>query len=498
MLELMAALAMAAQTPDSEIVDWVAQGEATLEARKAVAPITGPAKNVILFVADGMDITTVTAGRIYVGQKAGKAGEEHVLSFETFPHVALAKTYTTNMQTADSAGTATAMLTGHKTKSGVINVDQTVPRADCAASQGKGLPSIIEYVASTGRVAGVVSTARITHATPATLYAVSPDRDWEADTDLPQNADDCVDIAQQLITTAAEKPLKLAFGGGRRAFLPSDTTDPEYDNQRGKRGDDKDLTADWRALSPDNKYVWNAEGFNALTPGDAGAILGLFEPSHMQYEGDRAEDGVGEPSLAEMTTFAIDHLSADEDGFFLVVEGGRVDHAHHAGNAYRALEDVAAFDAAIAAALEKTTPEETLIIVTADHGHTMALQGYPQRGNPILGVVKSVGRDGAPSDRPYPAADGKPYTTLAYANGPGSPFARPHRSEERLDRPFVTDEEAQAKDYNQQSIVPSLSETHGGQDVSIYAHGPGAYLMGGVVEQNFIYYVMREAMTAAE
>ncbi|WP_370337942.1 alkaline phosphatase [Parvularcula marina] len=497
MLSLLMSAALLAQPATVEPVDWEKMGEETLAAAKAKTPVTGQAKNVILFIADGTDITTITAARILAGQKQGGPGEDHVLNFETMPFTGLSKTYNTNMQTPDSAGTATAMLTGHKTKAGVINVDETIIRGSCESSKGKELSSMMKVANDTGRSVGVISTARITHATPATVYASSADRDWESDKYMPEDASECMDIASQLLAAAKAGTVELALGGGREKFMPSDVADPEYPDENGERKDGRNLTAEWTGLNSRNKFVWNAEGFAALNPKQKGQVLGLFEPSHMQYEADRAEDSAGEPSIAEMTGFAIDKLSRNRDGFFLMVEGGRVDHANHAGNAARALEDLIAFDEAVKVALEKTDPENTLIVVTEDHGHTLVFQGYPQRGNPILGLVKGVDDDGAPADDFAKASDGKPYTTLAYGNGPGSPFAG-HKDDEAVTRPTVTEEEAMDIDYRQQSIIPSYSETHGGQDVPIYASGPQAHLLTGVVEQSFIYYVMREALTAEE
>lgn len=481
---------------DQPPVDWAAKAEATLAAQKAKQPRIGRAKNVILFIGDGMDITTVTAGRIYEGQLNGELGEEHVLTFESLPWVGLSKTYNTNLQTPDSAGTASSMLTGQKTRAGVIDVDQTVPRGNCAASKGHEMPRILDLAMATNRSVGVVSTARITHATPATVYAYSADRNWEADSDMPANADACQDIASQLIAAGKDDKITVALGGGRGKFLPNTATDPEYPNKKGKRKDGLDLIAAWGDISAQHKTIWNKKQFDQLDPMSDERVLGLFEPSHMQFDADRADDKAGEPSLAEMTSYAIDRLSQDQDGFFLMVEGGRIDHAHHAGNAARALRDVVSLDAAVKAALEKTDASDTLIIVTADHGHTIFMQGYAHRGNPILGLVHGVDREGNPTDTPYPAADGKPYTTLGYGNGPGSPFLRSSTPENPIERPFVDEKEAESLDYHQQSIVPYLSETHGGQDVSIYARGPMAYLVNGVIEQNVIFHIMKEAMTA--
>lgn len=476
--------------------DWKADAEALLVQKRAQRPINKRARNVILFVGDGMDVTTVTAARILAGQKLGGPGENHVLQMETLPHVALSKTYNTDAQTPDSAGTATAMMTGYKSSAGVLNVSERARIGACADTAANLLEPLSVFAAARGRSIGVISTARITHATPATVYAHSVERDWESDGDLPADATACTDIATQLVEAMGRMPIKIALGGGRANFLPNGAADPEYPDRRGARKDGTDLTARFLAQHPDNRLIVDRAGFDAVRQNPGNAVLGLFEPSHMQYEADRAADRAGEPSLAEMTSFAIEQLNKDRDGFFLMVEGGRVDHAHHAGNAARALEDTIAFDAAIAAALAATDPRDTLIIVTADHGHTMAFQGYQVRGNPILGLVHGPDADGGRNPDPQLAADGKPYTTLGYANGPGSPFLG--KQGPTAERPSVTEAEATAINYRQQAVIPSPSETHGGQDVAIYARGPMAYLVDGVVEQNFIYYVMREAITGGK
>ena len=139
----------------------------------------GAAKNVILFIGDGMGISTVTAARILEGQMQGKMGEEHQLSFEKFPFSGLAKTYNTNQQTPDSAGTMTAMMTGVKTKAGVIGVTEASLRSDFAdfLAHGEPLVTALELAEVAGKATGIVSTTRITHATPAATYAKIPERD---------------------------------------------------------------------------------------------------------------------------------------------------------------------------------------------------------------------------------------------------------------------------------------------------------------------------------
>ena len=166
-----------------------------------MTPNTGRAKNVILFVGDGMGISTVTAGRIYEGQKRGVDGESNVLAMERLPYAALSKTYTHDAQVADSAPTAVAMVTGVKTRNDVIGFNSEAAVGDCAGSKGKEVMTLAAMAERAGQATGVVTTARITHATPAAMYAHTPHRDWEGDANMPAEAiaAGCKDIAHQLV-----------------------------------------------------------------------------------------------------------------------------------------------------------------------------------------------------------------------------------------------------------------------------------------------------------
>jgi alkaline phosphatase len=182
----------------------------------------------------------------------------------------------------------------------------------------------------------VVTTTRVTHATPAATYAHSPDRNWENDSEMLgfTNAAECRDIARQWIETAYGDGPEVLLGGGRGSFFPVTQADPEYDDQLGLRLDERNLVAEWKQRRQDGVYVWNKAQFDAA-PTDK-PLLGLFEPSHMHYEHDRPKDKAGEPSLAEMTSAAIVRLNAiatakGGQGYVLLVEGGRIDHAHHSG-----------------------------------------------------------------------------------------------------------------------------------------------------------------------
>ncbi|MCY4266194.1 MAG: alkaline phosphatase [Gammaproteobacteria bacterium] len=488
--------ATAQETPQR----WFEEGRQTvsenLEMRGSFQGMV--ARNIILFVGDGMGVSTVTAARIFEGQLRGETGEENLLSFEEFPNLALSKTYNTNAQVADSAGTMSAMATGIKTKAGLISVNQNVIRGDCDSQKGNHLLTFLERAEIRGLSTGVVTTARLTHATPAANYAHIMDRDFEDDADAASLSfpGDCADIARQLIEFAdrisGSDGLEVAMGGGRASFIPQSVNDPES-RRAGNRHDGRDLTEEWQELAPGSDYVWNSKQFEAIDPSETEHLLGLFNSSHMQYELNRSTDIGGEPSLSEMTAKAIDILSKNNKGYFLQVESGRIDHAHHATSPIRALTDTIEFSNAIRTTLEKVDLNETLIIVTADHSHVFTIAGYPKRGNPILG--KSVGLDssGEPVEELSLAADGLPYTTLSYANGEPASFGGQPLSLTEYRRSNLTRIDTLDESFRPQVTVPMYSETHGGEDVAIYSIGPGSDLVRGVMEQNVIFHIMMEA-----
>lgn len=456
------------------------QGEAELDARRMATQRPDRARNVIIFIGDGMGVSTITAARIFAGQQAGRDGESFATAMDRLEQTALVKTYSHDGQVSDSAPTATAIMSGIKTRNGVIGVGPESLVGDCPSGLAHPVPSLLGMAQQAGLATGVVTTTGITHATPAAAYAHTPMRDWESDARMPAEAiaQGCTDIARQLVEGPIGARLDVVMGGGRSAFLPATAADPEYADKTGARRDGRDLLAQWRAANPRGSFVWNSAQLAGLDPAGRDRLLALFEPGHMQYEADRAADRGGEPALADMVEVAVRRLSRGGQGFVLLVEGGRIDHAHHAGNAYRALRDAAAMDEAVARAISLVDLDETLIVTTADHSHTLTLSGYPQRGNPILGTVAF----GETSH----ASDGKAYTTLGYANGPGAVAGG-----ERAD---PAGQDTGSVDYLQQALVPLSSETHGGEDVVVRASGPGARLLSGTIEQHTIFYVVRNAL----
>jgi alkaline phosphatase len=262
-------------------------------------------------------------------------------------------------------------------------------------------------------------------------------------------------------------------------------SDPEYADRTGERLDGRDLPKEWIGKYKNSEFVWNKQQFDAIDPKKTKHLLGLFETSHLQYAYDRPKDKAGEPSLSEMTTKAIDIVAQNKKGYFLMVEAGRIDHAHHNGNAFRALTDTIELSNAVRAALAKVNLNDTLVIVTADHSHTFTMAGYPIRGNNILGLVREVNNAGLVEEKPKGDKNNQSFTTLGYANVRGYVGGtRPNLKQESVTNP----------DYKQEATVPLSDETHGGEDVAIFANGAGSDLIKGVMEQNWIFYAMKDAL----
>lgn len=455
---------------------WLNEGQNELREALLRRPNYGVAKNVIMFLGDGMGISTITAARIYKGQRAGRTGEETVLNFEKDAHVALSKTYNVDRQTADSAGTATAYLSGVKANYATIGVDARVLRGNCSllGDDSVKVKTIKDWFKEKGKSVGIVTTTRVTHATPGALYAKSPDRNWEGDADMVGMDAQCgKDIAYQLVYNGATPD--VIMGGGRRVLLNNTTPDPETRTINSKqRRDGRDLIQEWlnikQAGGKTARYVWNYDQFSAVSATNTDHLIGVFNPSHMEYELER--NATNEPSLAEMTRKAIEILRKNDKGYFLLVEGGRIDHAHHDNFGKKALADAVAFDDAVGVA-KGMVGKDTLIVTTADHSHPFNIVGYAQRGNNILGLVDPV-------DPEQEALDGMPYATLVYANGPG-----PGRTN-------LTGVDTTANNHQQSRLVQFQAEweTHSGEDVAIYAHGPMSHLFHGVHEQSYIAHVI--------
>ena len=533
---LLLVFALASGVKGASLPDDPAAFEAQRAAAAAadVLPDTfGRAKNVIVFLGDGMGVATVTASRILEGQQRGYPGEENSLFFESFPFTALVKTYATNMQTPDSASTMTAIVSGHKTKGMVVGYDDAIVPGDHLSTEEFGGPSkrvtsLLEQFERAGKSTGIVTTTSVTHATPAACYAHSPSRNWECGNYLKATdygVDERYqlameggfkDLARQLVEFPVGDGIDVILGGGRRGFVPAGLPNsPE--SAKGRRIDGRDLIEEWQ-YSDARSYVSTRQELLAMDLTASKQLMGLFGWNHLAFELSSSAKGDERkhPALHEMSRAAVEVLRRNQKGFFLMVEGGRIDHGHHYGAARLALTEAIEFDRAVRTVWEQLTPQErkeTLIVVTADHSHTFSMGGYPTRGNPILGKVRSIDLAGEPKCSHALDAVGLPYTTLGYLNGGGFPgmmvetnsleyahgpkpivsawkFASLHRAV----RPDLTAVDTAAPTYRQEAAVPLTLETHSGEDVAVYATGPGAHLFRGSREQNYLYHAMVRAL----
>ncbi|CAK1583040.1 unnamed protein product [Parnassius mnemosyne] len=445
----------------------------------------GTAKNVIVFVGDGMGPNTVTATRIYQG------GETHRMSFEKFPHVGLLKTYSADKMVPDSACSATALFGGVKSNYGTLGVDATVRRNDCSASLNKEarLNSLAALALNAGKSSGLVTTMRVTHATPGPLYAHAASRSWECEASMPSNAKQCKDIARQLVEDWPGRDLHVVLGGGRQVLVSNSTGTPDdpISSWSCYRQDGRDLIdvykKDKETRGLRYKVVSNTRELENVDD-NVEYLFGIFANEHMKYEFERNKGPEGQPSISDMTKVAIKILKKNPNGFFLMVEGGNIDMAHHRGRAKTAIDEAAAMERAVQLAINMTDEEDTLIIVTSDHTHTLTINGYPERGSSIFGIVR---------ESPFDQVN---YTTLSYGTGGPGSFqysVETKDGETRVMRRDPSKEDTESFMYEQIAAIPLDENSHGGGDVAIYARGPHAHLFHNVHEQHYVYHAVAYA-----
>lgn len=353
---------------------WLNNAKAFVQEQLKKQPSEKKAKNIIIFLGDGMSHPTIAAARVQMG------GEEKKLYFENFPNTASSKTYCVDKQVADSACSATAYLTGVKANDATIGLNAQALRTNCFDGNidSKKTESIASWAMKAGKDAGFVTTTRVTHASPTGVYGNIADRDWEYDgavTNDGCNSTEVNDIAEQLVYNEISQKLKVMMGGGSRNFIP---TTEEMNEFKGYRTDGKNLVNEWKDLNPKGTFVSTNTDLNNIDPTKVDKLLGLFSSDHIFYNLDIQRDGLQHlmPSLTNMTLKAIDILSQNNEGYFLFVEGGRIDHGHHKNYARYAVDEAVEFSKAIEATVAKVNLDETLIVVTADHGHVMTLSGY--------------------------------------------------------------------------------------------------------------------------
>ncbi|MDA1029753.1 MAG: alkaline phosphatase [Bacteroidetes bacterium] len=295
-------------------------------------------QNVIFFIADGCGPASFGLAREF--QKA--TGGEASLFLDAFNKGSVA-TFTSNHKITDSAASATAYSCAIKTYNGAIGMDVNKQPVE----------NVLEAAEKAGYQTALISTARITHATPASFSSHVVNRNMESE------------IGSQQIGQGIE----ILMGGGRSFYLPVD--------KGGLRIDSRNLMVEaeklgYKLVSTKNEMMASTE-----LP-----LLALFTPSHMAYEIDRNQ--LNEPSLAEMTVKALALLSNSKKPFFIMIEGGRIDHAGHANDTAAHIHDILAYDDAVRAAIEFAKKDKkTLVMATSDHetgGLTLGAQWGPFSG----------------------------------------------------------------------------------------------------------------------
>jgi len=294
-------------------------------------------KYVFYFIGDGMGQTHRTLATLAKNNASSalKGKELTPLVMDSFPVVGANTTQSYDSLVTDSAAAGTALASGVKTDN--KSIGQT--------PDGKRVKTILEGAREKGLSTGLVTTTRITHATPAAFFAHIDHRDKEAE------------IADQMVNSGVD----VLFGGGDRFLQPRSV-------KGSKRKDDRNLYEEFAAKG--YKVLNNVTDFNAFDATKTAGldkVIGIYTNSHLTWEVDR--DPAKEPSLAELTRKAINVLSENQKGFFVMVEGGRIDHAAHQHDAAGIIKDTLAFDDAIKVAYDfyLKHPKETLIIVAADH-----------------------------------------------------------------------------------------------------------------------------------
>ena len=439
------------------------------------------AKNVIFFLGDGMGINTLTAARIYA------VGEDGELAIDTLPESAFVKTFSNNAQVTDSAASMAAYMTGVKQNNGVISMSADTisvsPGPDANGNNlvsrcttGSKVDTLLELAKRRGMALGVVTTTSVTDATPAATYAHACHRKLETD------------IAASLVPGGAgynsalgARGIDVVFGGGVQFFTPFAAG--------GKRADNRVLLGELGAQGV--RVARDTAQFNALVPGQP--AIGLFAQNHLDYH--EARNPMVQPGLPDMTRKAIDLLAPSPNGFFLMVEGGLIDHALHATLGKRALQETVVYNAALQAAIDRMQAidpglKNTLIVATADHDHTLLLNGYTVRtgkttpSNPgVLGLVR--GLDG----KPRLDKDGMPYTVIGFGTGEN------RYAGNRARQGPLTDEIVTRDDYHQEAVVRTNkgAETHGGADVYLGAMGAGSELFRGTIDNTRVFSLIKTA-----
>lgn len=310
----------------------------------SVLPQGKPHKYIFIMIGDGMGKAQRTLAQAYAQYR----GDNTPLIMNALPVTGTVETASLNADITDSAASATAYATGHKTNNGMLAI----------TPDGKSLKTVLEQAEDNGLSTGIITTTTLSNATPAAFAAHVASRASEAD------------IALQYLDSGVD----FFAGGGDKYLLPSSYSGGGFDvigaNLKSARSDDRDLVSEFEQKGYKTFIGEQGAGdFRDYTPSAGDKVLASFANDYMPYELDRTGDALLSPSLADMTEKAISVLKSDEDGFVLMVEGGRIDHTCAANEPAGAINETLSFNGAVQQAYDfyMQHPDETLIIVIGDH-----------------------------------------------------------------------------------------------------------------------------------
>jgi alkaline phosphatase len=405
-------------------------GNASQQTAEAKSPQSNEkVENVIFMIPDGYSSAYATNYRLY-------QGEESVMD----PHlVGMHRTYSANSEVTDSAAAGTAMATGTKTNNGMISMDP----------DGNKLETILQAAEKSGKSSGLVATSTITHATPAVFASHVASRADEKN------------IAPQLL----QNDVDVILGGGKKYFSDDLLNKAEQDGY---------------------EIVSDAQSLNDIEK--TGKLIGLFAEDSLSPELDR--ESTDEPSLKEMTSAAIDVLSNDKDGFFLMVEGSQIDWAGHANDAAWAMKDAEAFEDAVEAALDFAKKDKkTLVVIAGDHDTGgMSVGGYGKSGT-NLEILKTVTATGDFMAAQINEEQSNIQEVLLHYAGISLTDAEINQIEQASNPAFEIN-----SIISKHALVGWTHTGHTGTDIPVYAYGPQAHKFAGLIENTDFPKLMAEAM----
>lgn len=433
-------------------------------------------KNVIVMIPDGCDETVQTVARWYKGEDLQV---DKMVGGGVKVHMA-------NSIIPGSAAAATAFATGHKTTVRFLGVgprtEDLLTGFEPTAEPYAPVASILEAAKLKGKATGIISTSRVTHATPAAFACHIEDRGLDNE------------IMEHMVYDNVD----VVFGGGARHLIPSgESYETSFgDTWGGKRTDGENLME--VLLSRGYAFVDNRDDMLAL---NEGPVWGLFDDSHMQPDMDRRHFAEHEPSLAEMTTKAIELLSQDKDGFFLMVEGSQVDWAGHNNDPIYMVTDFIAFDDAVKAACDFAEVDgRTLVLAYPDHntggmkiGHYNTAVGYTETKiedlvNPLLGMTMSANGVVA-----MMADETDEALIASLENNWGITPTAEEIAEIRELTPSVGLSYALARIISKgHTVIGWTTHGHNGETVPVWIHGADAPV--GIIDNTDLAYMAAEAM----